>query len=115
METPNEPIEPARRVEPDKPIEPARRVEPDKPIEPARRVEPGKPIEPARRVEPGKPIEPARRVEPDEARIHPTEGDEPGVERAESLHMPARRWALLWGLPIAGAIVVFVVLVHLAG
>lgn len=58
---------------------------------------------------PDEPFQRAREVTPT------TQGDEPAVERAESLRLPANRWALLWGLPIVAAIVIFVVLVHLAG
>jgi hypothetical protein len=44
----------------------------------------------------------------------PTEGDEPEVEGAESLHMSVARWVQLWVVPAVALIIVFVVFVHLA-
>jgi len=45
----------------------------------------------------------------------PAEGDEPVVEEEETLKMSTLRWSALWGVPAVVVIVVFVVVVHLAG
>ncbi|MGA2528782.1 MAG: hypothetical protein ABSG36_06415 [Acidimicrobiales bacterium] len=41
----------------------------------------------------------------------PEEGDEPEVERAETLHLPARQWVFLWAVPIVVAIAILVIVI----
>jgi hypothetical protein len=40
-----------------------------------------------------------------------TEGDEPEVERAETLRLPMRQWVLLWAVPVVVAIAVLVIVI----
>jgi hypothetical protein len=43
----------------------------------------------------------------------PEEGDEPAVEKAETLRLPLGTWVRLWGVPLLVVIVVLVIVIAL--
>ena len=41
----------------------------------------------------------------------PEEGDEPQVERAETISLPLKSWVVLWAVPIVVVVVVLVIVI----
>jgi len=66
--------------------------------------------------EPPAPEEPVLPTGAEPAPAPPTvreEGDEPAVERAETMRLPLRNWVFLWAVPVVVVVVVLVIVIAL--
>jgi hypothetical protein len=62
---------------------------------------------------PGKPAAPTGAKPAQAALTVREEGDEPAVEKAETLRLPLRNWVFLWAVPVVVVIVVLVIVIAL--